>query len=156
MALTGDRWLHAMLCDASAHACLRIRLRLCHVPDSDPCGCRSPALSSERNVFLDVRRHWRARWAAVKPSCLSSKWQPGQWGHLESEVQCIPQQMHELRPDHHKVLQNPFFACCEVGVCRARCCALSLTPGSSHEGSGRVERASSSSEAKPQNQTKPT
>jgi hypothetical protein len=31
---------------------------------------------------------------------------------LESEVQCIPQQMHELRPfpirDHHKVLQNRF------------------------------------------------
>jgi hypothetical protein len=32
-----------------------------HVPDFDPCGCRSPALSIEINVFLDVRRHWRAR-----------------------------------------------------------------------------------------------
>jgi hypothetical protein len=32
---------------------------------------------------------------------------------LESEVQCIQQQMHELRPfpipDHHKVLRNRFF-----------------------------------------------
>jgi hypothetical protein len=41
--------------DASAHARLRIRSRLCNVPDSDPCGCRSPALSIETNVFLDVR-----------------------------------------------------------------------------------------------------
>jgi hypothetical protein len=49
---------------------------------------------------------------------------------LESEVQCIPQQMHELRtfpvPDHHKVFQNRIFACWEVGAYRARCCALSL------------------------------
>jgi hypothetical protein len=49
---------------------------------------------------------------------------------FESEVQCMPQQMHELRlfpvPDHHKVLQNISFAWCEVGACRARCCALSL------------------------------
>jgi hypothetical protein len=64
---------------------------------------------------------------------------------LESEVQCIPQQAHELRPfpvpDHHKVLQNRFFAWCEVGACRARCCALSLAlaPGSSHGGIGRVD-----------------
>jgi hypothetical protein len=64
---------------------------------------------------------------------------------LESEVQCIRQQMHEMRPfpvpDHHKVLQNGFFAWCEVGVCRATCCALSLAlaPGSSHEGFGRVD-----------------
>jgi hypothetical protein len=43
-------------CDASAHACLRIRSRLRHVPDSDPCGCKSPALSIETNVFLDVKR----------------------------------------------------------------------------------------------------
>jgi hypothetical protein len=38
---------------------------------------------------------------------------------LESEVQRIPQQMHELRPfpvpDHPKVLQNRFFAWCEMG-----------------------------------------
>jgi hypothetical protein len=27
--------------DASAHACLRISSRLCHMPDSDPCGSRS-------------------------------------------------------------------------------------------------------------------
>jgi hypothetical protein len=57
---------------------------------------------------------------------------------LESEVQCIPQQMHELRPfpDHHKVLLNRFFAWCEVGACRARCCALSLAlaPGPSQFG----------------------
>jgi hypothetical protein len=38
--------------NASAHACLRIRSRLCHVPDSDPCGCRSPALSIEKMYFL--------------------------------------------------------------------------------------------------------
>jgi hypothetical protein len=47
--------------DASPHAYLRIRSRLCHVTDSDPCGCRSPALSIKINIFLDVRRHWRAR-----------------------------------------------------------------------------------------------
>jgi hypothetical protein len=43
------------------------------------------------------------------------------------------QQMHELRPfavpDHHKVLQNRFSAWCEVGACRAGCCALSLVLG---------------------------
>jgi hypothetical protein len=60
-------------------------------------------------------------------------------------VQCIRQQMHEMRPfplpDHHKVLQDRFFAWFEVGVCRARCCALSLAlaPRSSHEGIGRVD-----------------
>jgi hypothetical protein len=64
---------------------------------------------------------------------------------LESEVQCIPQQMHGLRPflvpDHHKVLENHFFAWSEVGACRARCCALSLAlaPGPSHGGIGRVD-----------------
>jgi hypothetical protein len=53
--------------------------------------------------------------------------------------------MHEMRPfpvsDHHKVLQDRFFSWCEVGVCRARCCALSLAraPRSSHEGFGRVD-----------------
>jgi hypothetical protein len=62
----------------------------------------------------------------------------------ESEVQCIQQQTHEMRPFpvpcHHKVLPNRFFAWCEVSVCRARCCALSLAlvPGSSHKGIGRV------------------
>jgi hypothetical protein len=58
-------------------------------------------------------------------------------------VQCIPQQMHEMQPfpvpDHNQVLQNHFFAGCEVGVCRARCCALSLSPGPSHGGLGRVD-----------------
>jgi hypothetical protein len=60
-------------------------------------------------------------------------------------VQCIRQQMHEMRtfaiPDHHKVLQNRFFAWCEVGACRARCCALSLVLalGPSHGGNGRVD-----------------
>jgi hypothetical protein len=64
---------------------------------------------------------------------------------LESEVQCIRQQMHEMRPfpipDHHKMLQNRLFAWCEVGVCRAKCCALSLAlaPEASHEGFGRVD-----------------
>jgi hypothetical protein len=64
---------------------------------------------------------------------------------LEIEVQRIPQQMHELRPspvhDHHKVLHNRIFAWCEVGACRARCCALSLAlvPGPSHGGIGRVD-----------------
>jgi hypothetical protein len=64
---------------------------------------------------------------------------------FESEEQCIRQQMHEMRPfpvpDHHKVLQNHFFPWCEVGVCRARFCALSLAlaPGSSHNGFGRVD-----------------
>jgi hypothetical protein len=62
---------------------------------------------------------------------------------LESEVQCIPQQMHEMRPfpvpDYQKVLQNRLFAWCEVGACRARCCALSLAPGPSHWGIGRVD-----------------
>jgi hypothetical protein len=62
---------------------------------------------------------------------------------FESEVQCVPQQMHELRPfpvaRPHKVLQNRFFAWCEVGACRARCCALSLAPGPSHGGNGRVD-----------------
>jgi hypothetical protein len=52
---------------------------------------------------------------------------------LESEVQCSRQQMHEMRPfpvpDHHNVLQKRFFARVNVGVCRARCCALSLAPG---------------------------
>jgi hypothetical protein len=51
--------------------------------------------------------------------------------------------MDEMRPfpvpDHHEVIQNLFFAWCVVGVCRARCCALSLAPGSSHEGFGRVD-----------------
>jgi hypothetical protein len=44
-------------------------------------------------------------------------------------------------PDDHKVLQNRFSAWCEVGICRARCCALSLAraPGTSHEGFGRVD-----------------
>jgi hypothetical protein len=42
-------------------------------------------------------------------------------------------------PDHHKVLQNRFFDWCKVGVCRARCCALSLAPGPSHGGIGRVD-----------------
>jgi hypothetical protein len=41
--------------------------------------------------------------------------------------------MHELRPfpvpDLHKVLKNRGFAWCEVGACRARCCALSLGTG---------------------------
>jgi hypothetical protein len=69
---------------------------------------------------------------------------------LESEVQCIRQQMHEMLPfpvpDHHKVLRNRFFTWCVVGVCRARCCALSLAlaPGSSHEGFGRVDRTPAS------------
>jgi hypothetical protein len=58
-------------------------------------------------------------------------------------VQCIRQQMLEIRPfpvrDHQKVLRNRFFAWCEVGVCRARCCALSLAPGSCHEGFGKVD-----------------
>jgi hypothetical protein len=107
---------------------LRRRSRLCHMQDSDPRGSRSPALNIGK-IFPDVRRHWLGRYVAVKVACLSSKWQPGQGGHL---VQCIPQQMYELRPfpvpDYHKVLQNRFFAWCEVGVCRARCCALSLTP----------------------------
>jgi hypothetical protein len=62
---------------------------------------------------------------------------------LESEAQCIWQQMHEMRPfsvpDHHKVLQNRFVAWCEVGVSRVRCCALSLAPGSSQEGLSRVD-----------------
>jgi hypothetical protein len=53
-------------------------------------------------------------------------------------VQCIPQQMNEMRPftipDHKKVLENRFFAWWEVGVCRARCCALSLAPGHSPRG----------------------
>jgi hypothetical protein len=60
-------------------------------------------------------------------------------------VQCILQQMHELRPfpvpAHHKVLPNRFFAWCELGTCRARCCALSLALASepSHGGIGRVD-----------------
>jgi hypothetical protein len=64
---------------------------------------------------------------------------------LESKVQCILQQMHEMRlfpvPENQKVLQNRFFAWYEVGVCRARCCALSLAlaPRPSHEGFGRVD-----------------
>jgi hypothetical protein len=62
---------------------------------------------------------------------------------LQSEVQCILQQRHEMLPltvpDHHKVLQNRFFDWCKVGVCRARCCALSLAPGPSHGGIGRVD-----------------
>jgi hypothetical protein len=62
---------------------------------------------------------------------------------LESEVQCIPQQMHELRPvsDHHKVLQTRCFAWCEVGAYRAECCALSLAlaPGPNNGGIGRVD-----------------
>jgi hypothetical protein len=51
---------------------------------------------------------------AVRPTCLSSKWHPWQWwaSGLESEVQCIPQQMHELRPfpvpDNHKLLRTSF------------------------------------------------
>jgi hypothetical protein len=57
---------------------------------------------------------------------------------LESEVHCIPQQMHEFRPfpvpGRHKVPQNRFFAWCEVGSCRARCCALSLAPWHWHQG----------------------
>jgi hypothetical protein len=62
----------------------------------------------------------------------------------ESEEQFIPQQIHELPPfsvpDHHKVLQNRFFAWCEVGACRMRCCALSLAlaPGG-HVGLSRVD-----------------
>jgi hypothetical protein len=62
---------------------------------------------------------------------------------LQSEVQCIPQQMHQMPPfpipDHHKVLPNRCFAWCEVGVCRARCCALSLAPGPSNGDTGRVD-----------------
>jgi hypothetical protein len=64
---------------------------------------------------------------------------------LESEVQCIPQKMHELRsfpvPDHTNVLQNRFLAWCAVGACRARCCALSLAlaPGPSHWRIARVD-----------------
>jgi hypothetical protein len=52
--------------------------------------------------------------------------------------------MHELRPfsvpDRQNVLQNRLFAWCEVGACRARCCALSLAqaPGPSHGEIGRV------------------
>jgi hypothetical protein len=62
IALQQDRHARRRLGDASAnHACLRIRSRLCYVPDSDPCGCKSPALSIGKNVFLDVRRHWLAR-----------------------------------------------------------------------------------------------
>jgi hypothetical protein len=61
------------------------------------------------------------------------------------EVQCIPQQMHELRPfpvtDHQKVLQNRFFVRCDVGACRARCCALSLAPRPCHRGIGKVDSA---------------
>jgi hypothetical protein len=39
------------------------------------------------------------------------------------------------------VLQNRLFAWCEVGVCSARCCALSLAlaPGPSHGGLSRVD-----------------
>jgi hypothetical protein len=120
-------------------------------------------MSIEINAFLDFKRHWRARYAGVKPSCLVSKWQPEQWrSGLESEVQCFRQQMHQMRPfpvlDHGTVLQNRFFAWCEVGACRARCCALSLAlaPGpATRDLAGWIapQRASSSSEAKPQNQT---
>jgi hypothetical protein len=44
-------------------------------------------------------------------------------------------------PDHHKVLQNRFFAGCKVGIGRARCCTLSLAlaRGSIYEGIGRVD-----------------
>jgi hypothetical protein len=83
---------------------------------------------------------------AVKPTCLSSSklaaWAVVTSG-LESEVQCIPQQMHELRPfpvpDHHKVPRNRFFSWCEVGACWARCCTLSLAPGPRQKGIGRVD-----------------
>jgi hypothetical protein len=57
---------------------------------------------------------------------------------LGSEVQRIPQQMHQLRPltvpDHNRVHQSCFLAWCEVGACRARCCALSMAPWHWHQG----------------------
>jgi hypothetical protein len=75
--------------------------------------------------------------------------QPDQRRHLawenSREVQCILQQRHEMRPltvpDHHKVLQNRFFAWCKAGECRARCCArsLALAPWPSHMDIGRVD-----------------
>jgi hypothetical protein len=67
-----------------------------------------------------------------KLTYLSSKWHSEQWRYLglESGVQCIQQQMHEFDlvavADPHKVLQNVFSAWFRMGVCRARCCALSL------------------------------
>jgi hypothetical protein len=83
------------------------------VQDSDLCGSRSPALNIGKNVFqkalawsiggskADLLELKVAAWAVVTSG-------------LDRDVQCIPQQMHELRPfpvpDHHKVLQNRFCA----------------------------------------------
>jgi hypothetical protein len=49
---------------SSAHASVRIRSRLCHVQDSEPCGCRSPALKIGKMYFLmsegiDVVDRWQ-------------------------------------------------------------------------------------------------
>jgi hypothetical protein len=87
--------------DASAPGCLWIRSRFCHVPDSDPCGCRSPDLSIEINLFLDFIMDCLARLAAVKPSCLSSKWQPEQWRYLAWRVRCIAFGSRYMKRDPH-------------------------------------------------------
>jgi hypothetical protein len=77
-------------------------------------------------------------------------------------VQCTWQQMHEMRPfpipDHHEVLQNRF----SLGVKWASV-GRGVAPCHWHQGQATrdmaewtaLQRASSSSEAKPQNQTKP-
>jgi hypothetical protein len=100
-------------------------------------------------IYIDARRHWRARLAAVTPTCLNSKLQLEQWRHLAWRVRCSAFCSGCMKcdpSDHHKVIQNHFFAWCEVGVCLARCCALSLAlaPGSSHKGLGRVDSTQAS------------
>jgi hypothetical protein len=152
--------------DASACACLRIRSRLCHVTDSDPCGCKSPALSIKINVFLDVRRHWGARQAAVKPSCSSSKWQPEQWRYRAWRVRCSAFGSRCMKCDsfpsttRKKCSKTAFslgvkWASVERG---AAPCHRHWHQGPATRdlaGWTATQRASSSSEAKPQNQTKP-
>jgi hypothetical protein len=86
---------------------------------------------------------------------------PEDQSHGRRAMQCTPQQTYEMRPfpvpDHQKAVQNRLFAWCEVGVCTARCCALSLAlaPGLRHEGFGRVDSTlSERAQAPRQGQTK--
>jgi hypothetical protein len=73
--------------DASAHACLRIRSRLCHVPDSEPCGCRSPAMSIGKKCVSCCQKAFACSIGGSKADLLELK-EPEQWGHLDWRVRC--------------------------------------------------------------------
>jgi hypothetical protein len=77
---------------------------------------------------------------------LSSKWHLEQWRNLAWSVRCSATSTRIMnvtlsRPRPSQTTPDRFLACCEVGVYRAKCCALSLAlaPGPSLGEIGRVD-----------------